>query len=701
MKSLKTNMYLRYGDPSWDAAETSADGPPTDPRRNGDSSNGSGWRKKPSERGRQFPRVTLAGVKLDAITEKQCIAYVLDEIEAGRGGMLVTPNLDHLHRCSTNLAFSALVAEADLVVADGMPLVWASRLQGTPLPERVAGSNLITTLSGATAERGRSIYLLGGSEGTAEGAGKVLTQKFPGLKVVGTWYPPMGFENDTKHMAEMVQSLSSARPDIVYVALGSPKQEKLIARLRPILPNAWWVGVGNSFSFLCGDVRRAPKWMQKCGLEWTHRLFQEPKRLFKRYIVVGIPFAGGLLTKSALRGIPNRLRGRKGAGQSGEAQSKKHNGHGEAHTLVVDPIQVTVPPAATNSPARNEANSAAFVVEPQAANSASATVTEGDQQRPAAMSLSRLRALVLLGGSVRPSPLAIQSGRSLLDLPVDEHGSVLSYWIDQAAELAKSVGVENLPVRVMVSANTPEPTSPGAKHYGAFRVERDASDYRGTGGVLRDLAQDYDDDDLILVANAAQLLLDPLPTIVAAIARKACDISVISHEDGTPSGLMLVTCKTLRSIADTGYVDMKEQALPQIALNHDVRVVRRRRPTGLPIRTLEDYVQALRLHHRRRQGKPFVADPLAEDWSAAFALVEQGATVDPSARIHDSIVLAGGLVEPGAVLVRSIVCAGEVVRRDKTVVDQLVCTDDGRTRRLSMQRGFEVIHKTVSAAAAV
>jgi N-acetylglucosaminyldiphosphoundecaprenol N-acetyl-beta-D-mannosaminyltransferase len=641
----------------------------------------------------------LAGVKLDAITEKQCIAHVLDEIEAGRGGMLVTPNLDHLHRCSTNLAFSALVAEADLVVADGMPLVWASRLQGTPLPERVAGSNLITTLSGAAAARGRSVYLLGGSEGTAAGAGRVLTSKFPQLKVVGTWYPPLGFENDTKHMAEMVQSLSASHPDIVYVALGSPKQEKLIARLRPILPNAWWVGVGNSFSFLCGDVRRAPKWMQVCGLEWTHRLFQEPKRLFKRYIVVGLPFAGGLLAKSLLRGIPNRLRRRK-TGLSEDAQPKPLNGHGEAHTLVVDPIQLT-PSRAVNPPARNEANSVAAPADTQAIAETKVMVAEGDPPRQPAMSLSRLRALILLGGSVRPSPLALQSGRSLLDLPVDENGSVLSHWIDQAAELARSAGLERLPVRVMVSANTPEPTSPGAKHYGAFRVERDSSDYRGTGGVLRDLAQDYDDDDLILVANAAQLLLDPLPTIVAAIARKACDVSVISHEDGTPSGLMLVACKTLRSIADTGYVDMKEQALPQIALNYDVRVVRRRRPTGLPIRTLEDYVQALRLHHRRRQGKPFVADPLAEDWSAAFALVEQGATVDPSARIHDSIVMSGGLVEPGAVLVRSIVCAGEVVRRDKTVVDQLVCTDDGRTRRLSMQRGFEVIQKTVSAAAAV
>ena len=479
-----------------------------------------------------------------------------------------------------------------------------------------------------------------------------------------------------------------------------PKQEKLIARLRPILPSAWWVGVGNSFSFLCGDVRRAPKWMQVCGLEWSHRLFQEPKRLFKRYVVVGVPFASGLLARSLLRGIPNRLRRRNAAGITEAAQPEEHNGHGEAHTLVVDPIQFTVAPPSANSPAGNEANLIAGSTELQVVSETTVASADADLQRHGAMSLSRLRALVLLGGSVRPSPLSLQSGRSLLDLPVDEHGSVLSHWIDQAAELARFVGVERLPVRVMVSANTPEPTSPGAKHYGSFRVERDSSNYRGTGGVLRDLAQDYDDDDLILVANAAQLLLDPLPTIVAAMARRACDVSVISHDDGTPSGLMLVACKTLRSIADTGYVDMKEQALPQIALNYDVRG--RAAPAAHRIadpRSMTTFRHSACTTAAARASRSWptrwrrTGARLSRWWSKARRLIP--------ARIHDSIVMAGGLVEPGAVLVRSIVCAGEVVRRDKTIVDQLVCTDDGRTRRLSMQRGLEVIQKTVSAAAAV
>jgi hypothetical protein len=387
-------------------------------------------------------------------------------------------------------------------------------------------------------------------------------------------------------------------------------------------------------------------------------------------------------------------RSRQRAAEQNQRPTPTH-GPAQAETLVVDPIHLA-PDA--HAPAANEANGTPLLLERD--NSAETHFgAEIDPRQPATPSLSRLRALVLLGGAVRPSPLAQTTARSVLDLPIDETGTVLSHWIANAAELAKSIGLEKLPVRVMVNATTPEPAS-ADKHYGAFRVERDGSDFRGTGGVLRDLATDYGDDDLILVANAAQILLDPLPTIVAAMTRKAGDVSVISHEDGTPSGLMLVTCKTLRSIADTGYVDMKEQALPQIALNYDVRVVRRRRPTGLPIRTLEDFVQALRLHHRRRQGKPFIADPLAEDWSPAFALVEPGAQVDPSARVHDSIVLTGGVVEAGAVLVRSVVCAGEVVRRDKTIVDQFVCNDDARGRR-PIQHGFDVIQKTVSAAAAV
>jgi len=297
--------------------------------------------------------------------------------------------------------------------------------------------------------------------------------------------------------------------------------------------------------------------------------------------------------------------------------------------------------------------------------------------------------MVLLGGSVRPTALGLATGRSVLDLPLDENGSVFNGWLDQAADLARELGLDGLPVRVMVNQKSPDPSSADPRHFGRFRVERDLSEYRGTGGVLHDLARDYEDDDLILVTNAAQVLMDPLPTVVAALHRRGGDVTVVSHEDGTPSGIMLVACKTLRQISEDGYVDMKEQALPEIASRFDVRVLERRRPTGLPIRTLEDYIQALRYHHRRKAGKRSAVDPLVEDWDSTFSLIEAGAQVDPTSRVHDSVVLKGSIVEAGAVLVRSVVCPGGVLRRDKTVVEAFVTA--AQTRRRRGGRGFPAI----------
>jgi N-acetylglucosaminyldiphosphoundecaprenol N-acetyl-beta-D-mannosaminyltransferase len=193
-------MYLRYGDPSWDAADATATATATS-RLPGEAAGGAAGRSvaPASAPGRRrLPGVVLCNVLLHAITEAECVRHICDELDAGRGGMVVTPNLDHLRRYGNDVNFGALVAEAELVVADGMPLVWASRLQGTPLPERVAGSNLISSLSAAAAERGRSIYLLGGAPGTAVGAGEALRSRFPAVKVVGTYCPPFGFDKDPK-----------------------------------------------------------------------------------------------------------------------------------------------------------------------------------------------------------------------------------------------------------------------------------------------------------------------------------------------------------------------------------------------------------------------------------------------------------------------------------------------------------------------
>ena len=264
--------------------------------------------------------IDLRGVRFDCVTEAQAVQHIITALTSGTadgsghskgsGGWVITSNLDHLLRAGRDAGFRSMLAEADLVVADGTPLVWASRLQGTPLPERVAGSSLVWTLSEAAATRGLSVFLLGGDPGTADAAGEILVQRYPGLRIAGTFCPALGFENDPAQMSDIAARLRDSGADLVYVALGSPKQERLIRRLRrehpDLLPGAWWLGVGISLSFICGRVRRAPPWVQKLGLEWGHRLVQEPRRLAKRYLVDGIPFATVLLAGSAGR----RLRGR-------------------------------------------------------------------------------------------------------------------------------------------------------------------------------------------------------------------------------------------------------------------------------------------------------------------------------------------------------------------------------------------------------
>jgi N-acetylglucosaminyldiphosphoundecaprenol N-acetyl-beta-D-mannosaminyltransferase len=247
--------------------------------------------------------IELEGVRLHALDEAQCVKHVLDASLAGRGGWIVTPNLDHLRRLARDATLRERYRRADLAVADGMPLVWAARLQRTPLPARVAGSDLIWSLSGAAAECGRSVFLLGGDPGTAEAAATELRLRFRALRVAGTACPEPGFEQRRGSLAALARRLVDARPDIVYVALGSPKQEALIERLRVSLPAAWWMGVGISFSFVAGDVQRAPPWLRRLGLEWAHRVAQEPRRLARRYLVDGLPFAAGLLARSALRGL--------------------------------------------------------------------------------------------------------------------------------------------------------------------------------------------------------------------------------------------------------------------------------------------------------------------------------------------------------------------------------------------------------------
>ena len=594
-----------------------------------------------SEPRRRLPAIQLRGIRLHAVTEQQTIDTILRGLDEGRGGVVMTPNLDHMRRCVRDLSFSAMLDEAELVVADGMPLVWASRLQGTPLPKRVAGSDLISALSGTAAKQGRSVFLLGGVPGTAEAAATVLMQQFPRLKVTGHHCPPMGFENDHADMATIIAKLAHAQPDIVYVALGSPKQERLIAMLRLVLPKAWWLGVGMSFSFLAGHVRRAPLWMRENGLEWMHRLGQEPRRLFKRYIIFGIPFAGKLLAESAVHGVARKV----GLGATGVFEDERKPSWQTA-TVPIKP-ETAVPRSAP-------------------------AVISGSRS---AIRLDRLRAIVLLTED-RPRPLTTACGRNVLDLPINAESTILNLWLFRAAEAARSLGLDRLPVRVLLSQSGLEPRSATPRIESDLSIARDLSDYPGSAGVLARLAADYDDSDAILVADAAQIMMGDLAGTLVKLAEAGGLVNLL-ETDGVADGLMLMGCKALRLIPSGTYVDMREQALPAIASVDEVRLARAERAeAALPAWTLQQYIDALRRFHAAGRNVQLPADPLAEEAGDGFFIAEAGSHVDPKAIVQDSVVLAGGSIAAGSAVVRSVVCSGGIVGRDRLVADEIVVPTD-------------------------
>ena len=245
--------------------------------------------------------VEVDGLPFTAITVATLASHICVRAASGIGGWVVTPNVDILRRWRGDAAFRDLVSTASIFTADGAPIVWASKLQGNPLPARVSGSDLFVALFKLAEEGGLRIALIGGNEGSAARAARaLLNSDEQNSVVVRTHFPPLGFESNASEMKAIEIFLQEWQPQIVFIGLPCPKQEQLIKRLRPICPDSWYLGVGVSFSFVAGDVRRAPIWAQRAGLEWLHRLVQEPRRLVKRYIVYGLPFAAGLLARALM-----------------------------------------------------------------------------------------------------------------------------------------------------------------------------------------------------------------------------------------------------------------------------------------------------------------------------------------------------------------------------------------------------------------
>jgi N-acetylglucosaminyldiphosphoundecaprenol N-acetyl-beta-D-mannosaminyltransferase len=247
------------------------------------------------------PRVQLGATAVDQLDFEQAADRIRGFVWSGRAHQVVTVNLDFLSIAERDAEFRDTINSADLAVADGMPLVWLSRLRGQPLPERVAGVELVEACCDVAVESGRGVFLLGAAPGVAQAAAERLVERHPGLRVVGTYTPPMG-PLKRKENARIVRMIRDAAPAFLFVALGAPRQDLWIRAHLAELNVPVAMGVGCTFDVLAGVSNRAPGWMQSAGLEWAYRLVREPRRLWRRYLVNDLPLFGRLLLSKVRQG---------------------------------------------------------------------------------------------------------------------------------------------------------------------------------------------------------------------------------------------------------------------------------------------------------------------------------------------------------------------------------------------------------------
>jgi N-acetylglucosaminyldiphosphoundecaprenol N-acetyl-beta-D-mannosaminyltransferase len=240
-------------------------------------------------------RISMMGCQIDNLTMEETLRKVEGFIASGRPHQHVVVNVDKLVKASRDPELRRIINHCDLVNADGMPVVWAARLLGTPLKERVAGIDLFDALMARAAVRAWRVFLLGATAPVVAAVKHRYEQQYPGLQIAG--YRD-GYWSGAAEEADVAAQIARARPDLLFVAISSPRKETFLGRWQAQLQIPFAMGVGGSFDVAAGLVRRAPRWMQRAGLEWFYRFLQEPRRMFRRYFVDDMAFLGLLLREA-------------------------------------------------------------------------------------------------------------------------------------------------------------------------------------------------------------------------------------------------------------------------------------------------------------------------------------------------------------------------------------------------------------------
>jgi N-acetylglucosaminyldiphosphoundecaprenol N-acetyl-beta-D-mannosaminyltransferase len=256
--------------------------------------------------------VPILGVPFDNVTTVETIALVEQMIQSGRPHYIATANVDFLVQAARDVELRRILFDAHLVICDGTPLVWASRLLGSPLPERVAGSDVVPLLIKLAAEKGYRPFFLGASEDSALKAIANIQHQYPSIQIAGYYSPPYSSLLEMDH-EEIRRRVMAAKPDLLLVGFGCPKQEKWINMHYRSLAVPVSIGVGGTIDFLAGKLLRAPQWMQKSGTEWIFRLLQEPRRLAKRYFTDLWYFTAAIVSQF----MRVRFRGRRSTSKAG------------------------------------------------------------------------------------------------------------------------------------------------------------------------------------------------------------------------------------------------------------------------------------------------------------------------------------------------------------------------------------------------
>jgi len=239
-------------------------------------------------------RLRIGHIPMDVLTMQEALQRIAGLVERGQGGFVVTPNVEHVVLADSQLAFREAYAHADLSVVDGQPLVWLSPWVGKKLPEKISGADLVWPLLEMAAHKAWRVYFLGASPEVTAKAQQVVRERY-GTQVAGCDSPLIGMDSTLEENQETLDKIKAARPHLLLLALGTPKQEMWMWRFCKHYAPAVALGLGASLDFISGKVRRAPPWLSRCGMEWAFRLAKEPRRLWRRYLLGGPKMLGILL----------------------------------------------------------------------------------------------------------------------------------------------------------------------------------------------------------------------------------------------------------------------------------------------------------------------------------------------------------------------------------------------------------------------